>query len=167
MMVIAALAVGAALVVACQRETEKMVEVSGHLFVFNYRVATATYLVTLRKTAAVPDGAIAIAEFEDPAGGAPILLNEKVYPAWDQITLQSPPVHCIRKDKPYGVTIRLIDAGGKTLQELKTHLVSDVDQAAMLPSKPLVVGPFYDKNPDVFKSDGAVDYSNTDKCPAV
>lgn len=164
--VIAALAMSAGLIAGCQREREKMVEVSGHIFVFNYRVATATYLVTLRKTATIPDGSVAIAEFEDPAGGDPIVLSEKVYPAWDQITLQSPPVHCIRKDRPYAVNIRLVDAGGKTLQELKTQLVSDVDQAAMLPSKPLVVGPFYNMNPEVFKADGTVDYSNTDKCPA-
>jgi hypothetical protein len=167
MKVIAALALSAWLIAGCQREMEKMVEVSGHLFVFNYRVATATYLVTLRKTATIPDGSVAIAEFENPAGGEPIVLNEKVYHAWDQITLQSPPVHCIRKDRPYAVNIRLVDAGGKTLQELKTQLISDVDQAAMLPSKPLVVGPFYNKNPEVFKPDGTVDYSNTDKCPAV
>jgi hypothetical protein len=35
-----------------------------------------------------------------------------------------------------------------------------------LPSKPLVVGALYDKNPEVFKPDGSVDFSNTDKCPA-
>ncbi len=82
---------------------------------------------------------MAVAEFENPAGGDPIVINEKVFPAWDKITLQSPNVHCIRKDRPYSVQIRLVDAEGKTLQELKTQLVSDVDQS-ILPSKPLVVG---------------------------
>ena len=164
---IAALGLSALLIAGCQREMEKMVEVTGHMFVFNYRVATATYLVTLRKTSPIPDGAVAIAEFENPAGGDPITLQEKIFPAWDKITLQSPAIHCVRKDKPYSAKIRLVDAGGKTLQELQTQFVSDVDQAAMLPSKPLVVGPFYTKNPEVFKADGTVDYSNTDKCPAV
>ncbi|MEX2691135.1 hypothetical protein [Rhizobium mongolense] len=163
--VITALALSAALLAGCQREMEKLVEVSGHIFVFNYRVASATYLVTLKKTAAIPDGAVAIAEFENPAGGDPIVLTEKIYPAWDKITLQSPKVHCIRKDRPYSVKIRLVDAEGATLQELKTQLVSDVDQS-ILPSKPLVVGPLYTQNPDVFKPDGTTDFSNTDKCPA-
>ena len=36
----------------------------------------------------------------------------------------------------------------------------------VLPSKPLVVGAGYEKNPEVFKPDGTTDFSNTDKCPA-
>jgi hypothetical protein len=162
---IAALALSAALITGCQREVEKMVEVSGHMFVFNYRVATATYLVTLKKTSPIPEGVVAIAEFENPAGGDPIVINEKVFPAWDKITLQSPSLHCVHKDRPYSVKIRLVDAEGKTLQELQTQLVSDVDQS-ILPSKPLVVGPLYTQNPDVFKPDGTTDFSNTDNCPA-
>ncbi|MGO8352360.1 hypothetical protein ACC790_38260, partial [Rhizobium johnstonii] len=59
--------------------------------------------------------------------------------------------------------------GGKALsrmvlQELKTQFRSDLDQT-VLTSKPLVVGARYDKNPEVFKPDGSVDFSNTDKCP--
>jgi len=150
---------------ACQRETEKLVEVSGHIFVFNYRVASATYLVTLKKTGPIPDGTVAIAKFDDPAGGEPIVVNEKVFPAWDKITLQSPNVRCVRKDKPYSVDIRLVDAGGRTLQELKTQLVSDVDQS-VLPSKPLVLGAGYERNPEVFKPDGTLDYAQPDDCPA-
>ncbi|PKA40552.1 hypothetical protein N2599_04605 [Rhizobium sullae] len=163
---VTALALGAVLIAGCQRKMEKMVEVSGHMFVFNYRVATATYLVTLKKTSPIPDGTVAIAEFENPAGGDPIILKEKVFPAWDKITLQSPSLHCVRKDRPYSVNIRLVDAEGTTLQELKTQLVSDVDQS-VLPSKPLVVGPLYTQNPEVFKPDGTTDFSNADKCPAV
>jgi hypothetical protein len=150
---------------ACQRETEKLVEVSGHIFVFNYRVASATYLVTLNKTGPIPDGTVVIAKFDDPAGGDPIIINEKVFPAWDKITLQSPNVRCVRKDKPYFVDIRLVDSGGRTLQELKTQLVSDVDQS-VLPSKPLVLGAGYERNPEVFKPDGTVDYGRDADCPA-
>ncbi len=140
-------------------------EVSGHIFVFNYRVASATYLVTLKKTGPIPDGTVAIAKFDNPAGGEPIVINEKIFPAWDKITLQSPNVRCVRKDKPYSVDIRLVDAGGRTLQELKTQLVSDVDQS-VLPSKPLVLGAGYERNPDVFKADGTVDYGRDADCPA-
>jgi hypothetical protein len=165
MKAIAVLGICSALMTGCQREMEKMVEVTGHMFVFNYRVASATYLVTLRKTSPIPEGAVAVAEFENPAGGDPIVVREKVFPAWDKITLQSPGVHCVRKDKTYMVKIQLIDAAGKTLQDLQTQFVSDVDQS-ILPSKPLVVGPLYTENPEVFKADGTVDFSNTDKCPA-
>jgi hypothetical protein len=152
------------LLVACQREMQKMVEVSGHIFVFNYRVASATYLVTLKKTAPIPENTVAIAEFENPAGGEPIVINEKIFPAWDKITLQSPSVHCVRKDRAYAVKIRLVSAAGETLQELQTQLVSDVDQSVM-PTRPLVVGSGYDKNPDVFKPDGSADYGTDTGCP--
>ncbi len=43
----------------------------GKIFVFNYRVATATYLVNLRPLQPVEDGQTAVVSFEDPAGGAP------------------------------------------------------------------------------------------------
>jgi hypothetical protein len=155
----------AAFLAGCQRESDTLVEVSGHIFVFNYRVAIATYLVTLNKKAPIPDGAVAIAEFENPAGGDPLVTNEKIFPAWDKITLQSPPVHCVREGRPYAVSIRLVDASGKLLQSLKTTVTSDTDQSLM-PAKPLVVGPLYTKNPEVFKADGTVDFGSDPACPA-
>ncbi|MDM9629233.1 hypothetical protein QTL95_25405 [Rhizobium sp. S152] len=155
----------AAALSGCQRQNEEAVEVSGHVFVFNYRVAIATYLVTLNKKGTLPEGAVAIAEFENPAGGDPLVTEEKIFPAWDRITLQSPAIHCVKKDRPYTVSIRLVDAKGSTLQSLKTTVTSDVDQSIM-PGKPLVVGPLYTKNPDVFKADGSVDYHSADNCPA-
>ena len=154
----------ALLLVGCQRETEKLVEVSGHIFVFNYRVASATALVTLRKTGPIPEGTTAVAEFQDPAGGPAILIREKVFPAWDKIALQSPDLRCVRKDLPYSVTIRLLGPDDQTLQELRTQVVSDVDQS-VLPEKPLVLGAGYEKNPEVFKSDGSVDYGQAKPCP--
>ncbi|WP_160005726.1 hypothetical protein [Rhizobium sp. 18055] len=155
----------ATLLAGCQRESDTLVEVSGHIFVFNYRVAVATYLVTLNKKGPMPDGAVAIAEFENPAGGDPLVVNETILPAWDKITLQSLPVHCVRENRPYAVTIRLIDASGKVLQSLTTTVTSDTDQSLM-PAKPLVVGPLYTKNPEVFKADGTVDYGSDPTCPA-
>ncbi|WP_337266513.1 hypothetical protein [Oryzifoliimicrobium ureilyticus] len=156
---------GLAFLAGCQRPAEKMVEVSGHLFVFNYRVATATYLVTLRKTGPIPDGADVAADFENPMGGAPVTFQDRIFPGNDKIVLQSPPMHCIRKDRPYTVKIRLLMQTGEVLQELSTKVVSDVDQQKVLPAKPLIAGPLYDRNPDVFKADGTTDYGK-DICPA-
>ena len=153
------------LLASCQRQAENMLEVTGHLFVFNYRVASATYLLTLKKTAPIPDGSVIVAEFENPQGGAPLVLNQKVFPIDEKIALQSENLHCVRKDRPYSVTVRLMDKDGKLLQELKTEFKSDLDQT-VLPSKPLVLGAGYEKNPEVFRPDGTTDFSNTDKCPA-
>ena len=165
-LVITILAAAGIMLAACQRQAETMLEVTGHLFVFNYRNASATYLLTMKKTAPIPDGSTIVAEFENPQGGTPLVLNQKVFPMDDKISVQSENLHCVVKDRPYSVTVKLVDKDGKLLQELNAQFKSDLDQT-VLPSKPLVVGPFYNKNPEVFKADGTVDYSNTDKCPAV
>ena len=49
-----AVSVAAAMLTGCQRETDKLVEISGRVFVFNYRIAVATYVVTLNKKAPIP-----------------------------------------------------------------------------------------------------------------
>ncbi|MGO7419898.1 hypothetical protein ACCT09_07750, partial [Rhizobium ruizarguesonis] len=124
-------AAAALLLSACQRQAENLVEVTGHLFVFNYRVASATYLLTLKKTGPIPDGSVIIAEFENPQGGDPLVLNQKIYPIDDKIALQSEKLHCVRKDRPYSVSVRLVDKDGKVLQELKTQFRSDLDQTVL------------------------------------
>ncbi|NTG49071.1 hypothetical protein G6M04_16970 [Agrobacterium rhizogenes] len=153
-------------IASCQREPESgPTELSGRLFVFNYRVATASYMITLKKIAPIPEGTTAVAEFENPAGGDPLVVRQKIFAFWDKITLESPDLRCVRKDRPYSVSIRLVDASDKTIQTIKTEVKSDLDQT-VLPTKPLVVGPVYTENPDVFKSDGSVDYGHDTACPA-
>jgi hypothetical protein len=153
------------LIASCQRETEgKAVEVSGRLFVFNYRVAMANYLVTLRKLQPLPEGSFAEAVFENPKGGAALTAREKIFPIDDKISLQSTPVHCVVADRPYAVTIRIVAASGAVLQTLETSITSDVDQT-VLPAKPLVVGPGYAPNPEVFLADGSRDMAPESDCP--
>ncbi|AYG58668.1 hypothetical protein [Rhizobium jaguaris] len=150
----------------CQRQADDgPTELSGRLFVFNYRVATASYMITLKKIAPIPEGTTAVAEFENPMGGDPLVVHEKIYTFWDKITLESPDLRCVRKDRPYSVSIKLVDASDKTIQTIKTEVKSDLDQT-VLPTKPLVVGPSYTKNPDVFKADGSIDYGHDEACPA-
>ncbi|OEC93211.1 hypothetical protein A9Z06_11395 [Rhizobium sp. YK2] len=150
----------------CQRKDgEGPTQLTGRLFVFNYRVASASYMITLKKIAPIPEGTKAIAEFENPAGGDPLVVNQKIYTFWDKITLESPDLHCVRKDRPYAVSIKLVDASDKTIQTIKTEVKSDLDQT-VLPTKPLVVGPVYTANPDVFKGDGNADYGRDAACPA-
>lgn len=150
----------------CQRkDDEGPTQLTGRLFVFNYRVASASYMITLKKIAPIPEGTTAIAEFENPAGGNPLVVNQKIYSFWDKITLESPDLHCVRKDRPYSVSIKLVDASDKTIQTIKTEVKSDLDQT-VLPTKPLVVGPVYTANPDVFKGDGSADYGKDMACPA-
>jgi hypothetical protein len=149
----------------CQRKSDDgPTELNGRHFVFNYRVSTAVYLVNLAKKGPIPDGSFAIAAFENPLGGEPLVVREKIFPFWNQISLQSPPVHCVQKDRPYAVSITLVDANGKTIQAIKTVVTSDVDQS-VLAAKPLVVGPVYTVNPELLKPDGSIDFT-PEKCPA-
>lgn len=134
--------------VACREETAGPFELSGRVFIFNPRLATATYVVTLRPVAVTGEAVRAIAEFEDPAGGAAIVVEQTIWPKAEKLALESPPVFCIVKDRSYGVAIRIENAAGDTLQRIDTSLLSTLDQS-VLPDKPLVVGPAYQPNPEL------------------
>jgi hypothetical protein len=120
----------------------------GKLVVFIYRVATATFLVNLKPLRPVGNGEVAIALFDDPAGGAPIEVREKIWPNVSKITLNTPPLRCIVKDKPYKIAIRIEDASGTEMQAIETTIKSSQDQSD-LPDRPLVVGPLYTPNPEL------------------
>jgi len=155
-----------ALIAGCRDvPAENYVEVNGRLFVFNYREAVATYLVTLAKLRALPEGAAFEAEFENPAGGQPLIKRQEIWPALDKITVESPPVHCVVADRPYQVTIRILGKDGEELQRVETTLISNTDQS-VLPDRPLVVGPFYDPNPELAgHPDGKLPQGNGIACP--
>jgi hypothetical protein len=124
------------------------VELTGRIFVFNYRVATATYVITLGKLRPIPDGAVVETWFDDPRGGDAIVLREKIWPKLAKIAIESPPVFCIVKDRPYKFSIVIKDAAGAELQTLEGVVTSSLDQT-VLPDVPLVVGNAYEPNPEL------------------
>ncbi|MBE7186554.1 MAG: hypothetical protein INR68_19345 [Methylobacterium mesophilicum] len=139
--------------------------ISGKLFVFNYRVATATYLVVLKPLQPMDGNQTAVASFENPAGGDPIVVRQKVWPQLDKVTLESPPLQCVKKDRPYRVSIRIED-GGALKQLIETTMKSTEDQS-ILPDEPLVAGPTYTPNPDlVGHPGGKLDDPDKFVCPA-
>jgi hypothetical protein len=149
----------------CQRERPQVpYELTGRIFVFNYRLSYATYLLTFRRTGTVAEGTVAHAEFENPAGGAPIAMERKIFPAQDKLVLESPDIECVRKDRPYKVTVRITGPDGTEIQRIETSVTSDLDQS-ILAARPLVKGPGYEKNPEVFKEGGA-DFTGKTDCPA-
>ena len=150
---------------ACQRETgPDPLQLTGKMFIFNYRLAYATYMITLTKTQPVPDGSTVVATFENPSGGPPLTLDRTLFQKLDKIVLESPDVTCVKKQKPYSVTIEVKGPDGAVLQTLKTSVISNLDQDIM-PAQALVVGPAYDKNPDVFRNGKAPEHFQTAKCP--
>lgn len=139
---------GAVLILGACRDTGEgaLFEVAGRLFEFNYRLARATYVVTLKPLRPIEEGNVAVVDFENPAGGEPLVITQKIWPNLPHVTLISPPLTCVIKDRPYAVTIHIKDANGKLLQELKTTLISSQDQTD-LPDLPLVTGSRYELNP--------------------
>jgi hypothetical protein len=155
----------ALLLAACQRETgPDPLKLTGKMFVFNYRLAYATYLVTLEQTEPLPEGSIVKAEFENPAGGTPLTLERKIFPNLTRLVLESPDITCVKKNQPYKVTIAVIGPDGGKLQSLETQVTSSADQS-ILPAKALVVGPGYEKNPEVFKDGKAPERFEMATCP--
>lgn len=141
----------AALALAGCRESggaSEYFELSGRLFVFNYRVATVRYLVTLKPLKPAGAGEVAVASFENPAGGEAIIVRQQIWPMSDKVTIESPPLECVVKDRPYKVSIRIEGPKGETMQAFATTMASSQDQS-MLPDRPLAVGPFYDPNPEL------------------
>lgn len=143
----------------------ELFQIQSKLFVFNYRVATATYLVNLTPLQPVGEGQTAVASFENPAGGEPIVVRQKIWPKLEKTTLESPPLNCVVKDRPYAVSIAIEGSGGAVLQKIETTMTSSEDQT-VLPDAPLVVGPVYTPNPDlVGHPDGKLPEGTGVKCP--
>ena len=139
--------------------------IAGKLFVFNYRVATATYLVNLVPVQPVEDGQTAVASFEDPAGGETIVVRKKIWPNMAKTTIESPPLRCVVKDRPYKVSIGIEGPDGEVRQTIETTMTSSEDQT-ILPDRPLVVGPFYTPNPELAgHPDGKLPDPDQPPCP--
>ena len=153
---------------ACRDEAGKgeYFAISGKLFEFNYRLAKATYIVTLNPMQPMDGSQVVVATFENPAGGEPLVIRQKIWPRLPHVTLESPPLTCVVKDKPYAVSISIEDAGGSVVQKLDTTIISSLDQT-ILPDRPLVVGPVYELNKDLAgHPDGRLPEHTTSDCPA-
>lgn len=139
----------------CQREAEDYISVNGKVFIFNIRNARAFYMLTLNRLPATPDGAVVVAEFENPAGGPPLVKEQKVFPKMTRIDLQSPDVDCVATGKPYKITVTLRSPEGGTLQTIETTLNSTLD-STVLPETALVEGPAYTRTRDGYHPDGSI-----------
>jgi hypothetical protein len=141
--------------------------IDGKIFVFNYRHARATYLVNLVPLKPIEDGQTAIASFEDPAGGEPMVVRQKIWPRMAKTTIESPPLRCVVKGRPYAISIAIEGPDGAVRQTLETTLASKDDQS-ILPDRPLVVGPLYTPNPELAgHPDGKLPNPEAPPCPSL
>lgn len=122
-------------------------KIAGAGFIFNYRIADAYYGFTAWVMKPVKNASVIEATFEDPAGGAPLVVKAKLWPKTRQYGMRTPSLHGIETGKPYHVTVRLLQQGDNAvLFEDAFAVVSDVSSAAM-PAAPLTIGPGYMRNP--------------------
>jgi hypothetical protein len=121
--------------------------VAGGGFVFNYRIAEATYGIAVKPMRDLPADGVIEATLENPAGGAPFVMREEGPFNPTRIAFQTPPVTGIVKGRPYKVTVVLRDAKGAALQTIEKTYASDLDQS-VLPERPLAIGPGYQTNID-------------------
>jgi hypothetical protein len=124
------------------------VKLTGSIFIFNYRIAEANYVVTLAKLKPTPEGARVIARFDNPAGGERLVIDKKIWTNNDRIVLESDALSCVAKGKPYRYDIEILGPDGTKLQLLAGSITSTLDQD-ILPDRPLVVGPVYTPNPEL------------------
>jgi hypothetical protein len=139
------IALAASLLLAACEESGDYLEVAGGGFLFNYRLAEATWSIVLRPLRTLPEGSVVEATLENPAGGKPIVIRKKYPFDAGRIPIDTPPVEGVIKDHPYAAIIVLTDVAGQTLQKIETTFESDLDQSVM-PKRPLTIGPGYQEN---------------------
>lgn len=125
-------------------------EFTGGGFIFNYRIGEALYGFVVKPRREIPEGTEIIAEFEDPAGGDPIIVTALAKPSQLQYMFRTPGVQGVVKDRPYKVSVSLKEPGtGETLAVYSKEFKSSMDQSD-LPGVALTVGPGYHPNPALF-----------------
>lgn len=118
-------------------------EISGGGFIFNYRIAEAYYGFTAQVLRPMENGAILEATFEDPAGGKPHVVSERLSVMTTRYALRTPPLHGIAAHHPYEVAIKVYDRqGARLIWETKRSYSSQLGDE-VVPKKPLTVGPGY------------------------
>lgn len=123
-------------------------EISGGGFIFNYRNAEAYYGFTAEVVRPLENGAIVEATFEDPAGGKPHVVSERVSAMTTRYALRTPPLEGIAAHQPYNVAIKVYDRlRTRLIWEMKRSYSSQLG-AEFVPEHPLTVGPGYHR-PDV------------------
>ena len=123
--------------------------VVGGGFIYNYREGEEFYDIVTQVQKPLAEGSIIEVEFENPAGGAPFIVSERVSARTNRYAIHSPQIHGVVGGKPYKVVIRVYDREKtqmiwSTTRDFKSDLDDNV-----VPKKPVVIGPGYTPNPDL------------------
>lgn len=123
-------------------------QILGGGFMFNYREGEVYYGFTAEVVRPLASGSIIEASFEDPDGGPPLVVKERVSTMTNRYSLRSPPVRGVEADRPYHVAIKVYDREGKELiWQTERDYTSEISDR-VVPEKPLTIGPGYHGNPE-------------------
>lgn len=152
----------AVLTAACS-ESGEYLALAGGGFVFNYRIAEASYGIALKPMRDIPEDSVITATFDNPSGDEPFVLSKEGPFNPVRIAFQTPALEGVIADHPYKVVVVLTDATGSELQRIEKTFVSELDQS-VLPERPLAIGPGYQENID--ESETAYPQSLGEPAPA-
>lgn len=129
--------------------SQPYLKIMGGGFMFNYRNAEIFYGFTAQVVRPLASGSIIEASFEDPAGGPPHLVSERMSTMTDRYSLRSPPIRSVEAGKPYQVAIKVYDRERKQLLWEDDRSYKSQISDRVVPQKPLTVGPGYHRNPEL------------------
>ena len=134
---------------ACKEEAPApFLKIVGGSFVFNYRYSKMTYGFVARQLKPLPEGSVLEASFDLPDTERKFVITKPVRPGQLQYSFETEALRGVRKDTPYKVQLKLLEANtGKELALIEQVFKSDVDQDT-LPTKAPVVGIGYQTAPD-------------------
>ena len=123
-------------------------KIIGGGFEFNYRYANTTYGFVARQLRPLPEGSTLEASFDLPDSPEKFVLTLPVQSGKMQYVFVSEPLHGVKKDIPYKVRLRLLEANtAKELELVEHEFHSSVDQDT-LPTKAPVTGIGYQRVPE-------------------
>jgi hypothetical protein len=120
--------------------------IAGSGFLFNYRIAEVSYGFSVEVLKPLPTGTIIEAAFEDPSGGADLVVRRRVSPETARYGFQSPAVRNVEARRPYRIEIVVFDREEKT--EIWRHRFTVASQIGdeVMPERALTIGPGYTPN---------------------
>ena len=136
---------GALLVLRDDGADRPYLKILGSSFILNYRVSDIYMGFSAAVDRPIPIGTVLQARFEDPLGGPPYLVEERIGVPDRRISLRSPSLSGVVAGKPYGVDLLLLDREtGEPFWEHRFTVTSDVD-GSVVPDAPLTIGPGYQR----------------------
>lgn len=118
-------------------------KILGSSFILNYRVSDTYMGFSAAVDRPIPIGTMLQARFENPTGGPPYLVEERIGVPDRRISLRSPSLSGVVAGRSYGVDLLLLDrVTGEPFWEHRFTVTSDVD-GSVVPTQPLTIGPGY------------------------